>query len=96
MTGGFSAQRVPVFDCRVTPLLSPLTPVAHRVRMSLILGTDHWDGLGTDPQFKLLPAGETLFNEFTARLVPEPATLALLIAGLAALAVGRRGAQLPG
>jgi hypothetical protein len=77
----------------VTGPLSPLTPGGHLIQMSLILGTDHWDGIGIDPQFNLLPTGETLFNEFSVVLVPEPATLSLLVPGLMALAGWRRDAR---
>jgi hypothetical protein len=42
------------------PRNRPLPIGTHVVDVYVIMSADHWDGLGTDPEFNLLPAGERL------------------------------------
>jgi len=53
----------------VTPPLHPLPPGDHTVDEYATLSADFWDGLGLDPAFNLIPAGESLASSvgFTVR-----------------------------
>ena len=52
----------PTFELPMTaflPVLPPSPPGPHTVDIYVTLNADHWDGLGTDPAWDLIPAGET-------------------------------------
>ncbi|HYF25331.1 MAG TPA: hypothetical protein VD931_06295 [Baekduia sp.] len=54
---------------RWMPRLRPLPKGEHTVTEYLTLRADFWDGLGTDPQLNLIPAGESLVDQLAFTVV---------------------------